>query len=51
MAIKVRFKDGSVQTVNIPVPAPESLGSLEECDYIDNWLADNMKQETEGWFV
>ncbi|MBR0542482.1 MAG: hypothetical protein IJK26_09835 [Clostridia bacterium] len=46
--IKVRFKNGSVRTVKIPMP--KSLNNLEECDYIDNWLVQNFTG-VDGWFI
>lgn len=48
MLVNIRLKNGSIQQVTIPIPA--KLGDLEESDYIDNWIADNVKN-AEGWYV
>lgn len=48
MSVTIRLKDGSTQSVTVPIPA--KLGNLEEADYIDNWIVDNV-ENTEGWYV
>ncbi len=44
--IKVRFKNGLIKVFKIKIP--KVLKNIEECDYIDNWLADNVK-DAAGW--
>lgn len=48
MAIKVRIRNGEEREVHIPIPS--ELGRLEEADYIDNWIADNIKG-SDGWYI
>ena len=44
--VTVTLRNGMTRTVRVPIP--KNLGNLEECDYIDNWLADNVKDAV-GW--